>query len=304
MKTKIISILLLASLILSSCGLSALKEAPISLVDSLDTEIRLDRPASAIVTMSPPITEMLFAIGAGGQVIARDSFSDYPQEALDLPDIGGGFSEYDLETILSLAPDIVIAGSINTPEQVQSLRELGLTVYYLANPDSLEGMLENIRSLGVITGHNSEAADLTAELHKRIKAVDEALGDSPSLVSVFYELDASDPAKPYTPGPGSFHSAIIRRAGGDNIGDDLASAWAQAGLEFILIEDPYFILLGDAMWGATPESLAERPGWASLTAVQAGRVLPFDDNLLTRIGPRQVDGLEALARIFHPEAFE
>jgi iron complex transport system substrate-binding protein len=291
------------SIFLGSCGQINLKEAPISVVDGLDKEVQLDAPAGTIVSLSPPITEMLFAIGAGLQVVARDSFSDYPAEALELTDIGGGFSEYDLETIVALDPELVIAGSIQTPELVQSLEELGLTVFYLANPVDLEGMLDAIRVLGKISGHNSEAEELTSALAARIQAVDEALVDA-SSVSVFYELDATDPSKPYTPGPGSFYSHLIARAGGMNIGDMLDTEWAQAGLEFILVSDPQFILLGDAMWGTTPESVAKRPGWESLTAVREGRVLPFDDNLLARIGPRQVEGLEALAKILHPEVFE
>lgn len=303
MKSKLFITILILSFFLGSCGQLNLKEAPISVVDGLDKEVLLDAPAGTIVSLSPPITEMLFAIGAGMQVVARDSFSNYPAEALELPDIGGGFSEYDLETIIALDPDLVIAGSIQTPELVQSLEELGLTVFYLANPVDLEGMLDAIRALGKISGHNSEAENLTAALIGRIQAVDDALADA-SPVSVFYELDATDPAKPYTPGPDSFYSHLIGRAGGANIGDQLDTEWAQAGLEFILVNDPQYILLGDAMWGTTPESVAARPGWDALAAVQKGRVLPFDDNLLARIGPRQVDGLETLARILHPEAFE
>jgi len=303
MKIKILSVFMILSIILSGCGLSSLKEAPINVMDGLDKEIQLDSPASSIISLSPPITEMLFAIGAGAQVVARDNFSDYPAEALDLPDIGGGFSEYDLETIVALDPDLVIAGSIQTLELVQSLEELGLTVYYLSNPEDLEGMLDAIRVLGRVSGHNSEAEELTAVLAARIQVIDKALTEA-TPVSVFYELDATDPAKPYTPGPGSFYSHLIRRAGGNNIGDQLDTEWAQAGLEFILVNDPQFILLGDAMWGTTPESVAARPGWEALTAVREGRVLPFDDNLLARIGPRQVEGFEALAKILHPEIFE
>ena len=118
------------------------------------------------------------------------------------------------------------------------------------------------------------------------------------------ELDATDPAKPYTPGPGTFYTAMIEQAGGANVGAELDSEWAQVSLEFLLVRDPQYILLGDAMWGVTPESIAERPGWDALTAVKEERVLPFDDNLIARIGPRQVDGLEALAQILHPEAFK
>ncbi len=307
MKNKYLAFILILSILLTGCGPNllptSLKEAPITLTDGLGNPVQLDAPVSKIVTLSPPITEMLFAIGAGEQVIARDSFSDYPTEALDLPDIGGGYSDYDLETIVSLDPDLVIAGSINTPELVQSLEELGVKVFYLSNPNNLEGMLDAIRTLGTISGHNSEAEDLTGSLAKRIQAVDDALADA-TPVSVFYELDATDPAKPYTPGPDSYYSHLIERAGGLNIGDQLDAEWAQASLEFVLVNDPQVIILGDSMWGVTPESVGERPGWDALTAVQNGQVLPFDDDLLARIGPRQVDGLEALAKTLHPDKFE
>ena len=303
MKTKLFLIIFTLSTFISACNPTLLKEAPITLVDGLGREVQLQRPASTIVALSPPITEMLFAIGAGEQVVARDSFSDYPEEALKLPDIGGGFANYNLEAIVALDADLVIAGGINTPELVQSLEDLGLTVFYLDNPSNPEEMFEDIITLGAISGHNSEAKTLVEELTVRVEAVDKALMGL-DAVTVFYELDASDPTKPYTPGPGSFYSHLIRRAGGYNIGDQLETEWAQASLEFILMNDPQFILLGDAMWGVTPEAVAVRPGWDALSAVKEGRVLPFDDNLLARIGPRQVDGLEALAKIFHPEAFD
>ena len=247
---------------------------------------------------------MLFAIGAGDQVIARDSFSDYPEAALSLPDIGGGFAEYDLETIVSLAPDLVIAGSINTPELVKSLEDLGFTVYYLANPSDLEGTFASIEALGVLSGHKNEAQELVKGLRSRVDAVSTALEGIEEKPTVYYELDATDLAKPYTPGPNTFYTSMIEMAGGENIGEKLEFEWAQISLEQLLIEDPDLILLGDAMWGVTPESVAERAGWSSLTAVSNGMVLPFDDNLIARIGPRQVDGLEALAKIFHPDLFK
>ena len=117
-------------------------------------------------------------------------------------------------------------------------------------------------------------------------------------------MDASDPAKPYTPGPGTYYSDLIARAGGENVGDAMEAEWAQISLENLLVADPQFIILGDANWGVTPESLQERAGWEALSAVQDGNVIPFDDDLLAHFGPRQIDGLEALARLLHPDLFE
>jgi iron complex transport system substrate-binding protein len=297
--------ILAAAALLSACAAPApAVQAEISLVDGLDHTIALEAPAQKIVTLSPPLTEILYAIGAGEQIIGRDSFSDYPEAALALPDIGGGYSEYDLETILSLEPDLVIAGSINTPELVQSLQDLGLTVYYLSNPSDLDGTLAAIQTLGQLSGRPDEAQTLVDALSARIAAVDEVLAGTNDLPSVYYELDASDPAKPYTPGPGTYYSALIARAGGQNVGDAMEAEWAQISLENLLVADPQFIILGDANWGVTPESVQERAGWEALSAVQNGNVIPFDDDLLARFGPRQVDGLETLAKILHPDLFE
>jgi iron complex transport system substrate-binding protein len=299
------TISIIISAAFSACAPSAVAvSAEISVVDGLEKQITLDQPAAKIVTLSPPITEILYAIGAGDQVIARDSFSDYPEAAQSLPDIGGGFAEYDLETIISLEPDLVIAGGINTVELVQSLEDLGLTVYYLANPSDLEGTFASIEALGVLSGHEDQAEELVDGLRSRVDAVTTILEGVEEKPTVYYELDATDVAKPYTPGPNTFYTSMIEMAGGENIGEKLEFEWAQISLEQLLIEDPDLILLGDAMWGVTPESVAERAGWGSLTAVANGIVLPFDDNLIARIGPRQVDGLEALAKIFHPDLFK
>ena len=302
---KKITILSTISIIISACISGTVAESgKIALVDGLDKQITLDKPAQKIITLSPPITEMLYAVGAGKQVIARDSFSDYPEAVLDLPDIGGGFAEYDLESIISLTPDLVIAGSINTPELVHSLEDLGLTVFYLSNPSDLEGTFTTIEKIGILSGHEESANELVKDLHSRVNAVTAALEGLEEKPTVYYELDASDATKPYTPGPNTFYTSMIEMAGGVNIGAELKSEWAQISLEQLLVVDPDLILLGDAMWGVTPESVANRAGWNSLTAVSNGFVMPFDDNLIARIGPRQVDGLEALAMILHPDLFK
>ncbi len=306
MKKRITKILLvlIAGLLMMSCGTVKSRSGPITLTDGLDRQVSLDAPAQKIISLSPPVTEMLYAIGAGEQLIGRDTFSDYPESAKSLPDIGGGYGDYDLETIVSLAPDLVIAGSINTPELVQSLEDVGLKVYYLSNPIDLDGTFTAIQALAELSGHAKEAEGLVKDLGERVDAVKAALKNTSTRPVVYYELDATDPAKPYTPGPRTFYTSMIETAGGANFGAGLSGEWVQIGLEALLSTDPDLILLGDAMWGVTPESVAERPGWGTLTAVKEGRVMPFDDNLIVRIGPRQVDGLETLAKILHPEIFE
>lgn len=305
MLRKTLLLTLLLALLTACAPQAAPTTAPAALTftDGLGREVTLDGPAQRIVSMAPSNTEILFAIGAGDQVIGRDQLSDYPEEAKNVTDIGSTFEALNTELIVSLQPDLVLAAEINTPEQVKQLEDLGLTVYYLKNPLTFEEMYANIELVAQLTGHETEAATLIESLEARVAAVDEKIAPLSSRPSVFYELDATDPAKPYTAGRGTFISQLIERAGGSNIAADL-EGYLQMSLEQVVAADPAFIILGDARYGITPESVAQRPGWENLSAVKNGNVLPFNDDLVSRPGPRLVDALEELAKLLRPGLFE
>ena len=274
----------------------------LTFTDDMGREITLTGTPERIVSLAPSTTEILFAIGAGAQVVGRDEFSDYPEEAKALPSIGGSFGEYNVEAIVALEPDLVIAAEINTPELVKQLEDLGVTVYYLGNPLTLEEMYGKLETVAQLTGH--DVSELVSSLQARVAAVDEKIIPLSARPNVFYEIDASDPSKPYTYGPGTFGDLLITRAGGYNIGNVTTDPYPQLSLEQIVVENPSIIVLGDSMWGVTPESVLERAGWESIEAVKSEQIFPIDDNLISRPGPRLVDGLEALAKILHPGVFE
>jgi iron complex transport system substrate-binding protein len=257
-----------------------------------------------VVSLAPANTEILFAVGAGSQVVGRDETSDYPVEVQALPTIGG-YSGFNQEAIIALHPDLVLAGGINTPELVASLEQLGLTVYFLPNPVTLEEMYTNLETVARLTGHESETDALVESLKARVAAVDEKILPISYGPTVYYELDANvtNPANPYTAGPGSFVDLLIARAGGINIGATLQGQWATISVEQLVVANPAIIILGDAAYGETPEKVTQRPGWETLTAIQTGQVFPFDDNLVSRPGPRLVDGLEAMAKLLHPGVY-
>ena len=278
--------------------------AALTFTDGLGREIKLDGPAQHVVSLAPSNTEILFAIGAGSQVVGRDEFSDYPEEAKAIDSVGGSMGQYSAEAIVALNPDLVLAAEINTPELVKQLEDLGLTVYYLKNPTTLEGMYDNLVLVAELTGHVEEANTLVESLKARVAAVDEKIAPLSSVVPVFYEIDGSDAAKPYTYGPGTFGDLLIARAGGVNVGGTLTEAYPQISLEQLVVANPAVIVLGDSMWGTTPESVKARPGWEGIAAVQNDQIFPFDDNLISRPGPRLVDGLEQLAKLLRPELFQ
>ena len=303
---KFLVLTLLVTLFLAGCAPASTPATEVSsaivLTDGLGRQVTLSGPAQRIVSLAPSNTEILFAIGAGSQVIGRDQLSDYPEAAKAVTDIGSTFDALNTEAIVSLKPDLVLAAEINPTQQVKTLEDLGLTVYYLKNPTTLDEMYNNLEIVAQLTGHKSEAEALIEKLRARVAAVDAKIATVTDKPSVFYELDATDPAKPYTAGKGTFITLLLERAGGSNIAADI-DGYPQLSLEQVVAADPDFIILGDAAYGITPESIASRPGWGNLNAVGNQRIVPFDDNLVSRPGPRLVDALEQLAKLLHPELF-
>ena len=276
---------------------------PLTFVDGMGREVVLPGSAQRIVSIAPSNTEILFAIGAGDQIVGRDEVSDYPPEALAIASIGSTYGELNTEAILALEPDLVLAATITSPEQVQTLEVLGIPVFLLANPEDFSGLLENIKIVGILTGHETEAEALAAGLHERIEVVTQKAADA-GLVSVFYEVDGTDPTAPWTTGAGTFQDVLIGLVGGENIAADIAG-WGQMSLEEIVTRDPQVVIFGEGPWvPTTVESYSDRSGWGEIAAVVDGRVYGIDTNLVDRPGPRLVDALEEMALMIHPELFE
>ena len=184
------------------------------------------------------------------------------------------------------------------------MEDLGLTVYYITNPVSLDGLYSILQTLGQITGHADTAATLVDSLKTRVDVVTAKTAIVTTTPLVFYELDGSEPAKPWTAGPGTFIDLLIAKAGGKNVGSVLSGSWAQISVEELLLQNPQIILLGDAAYGTTPEQVAARAGWDTMDAVVNGKIFAFNDDLVSRPGPRLVDALEELSKLLHPELYQ
>lgn len=310
-KIRSVLVFVLVATILTGCAAKpALTATPgftpevALLTDGLGRSVNLDLPAVRIVSLAPSNTELLFDVGAGSQVVGRDNFSNYPAEATQIQDIGGSMGQYNYEAITALKPDLVLAAEINTPEQVRSLENLGLKVYYLSNPADFDGLYQNLRMVGRLSGHLHDSELLIDGLMARVAHVDAELTGVTARPSVYYELDATDPAKPYTIGKNTFGNFLIEKAGGFNIGSTMGTGWVQISSEEILRSNPNLILLGDVYTGVNPETVVARPGWDALDAVKSGKVIPFNDDLMSRPTSRLVAGLEALVALLHPEVFK
>ncbi len=279
----------------------AAEAAPQPVVDARGKTVALSRPPQRIVSLAASNTEILFALGLGKQVVGVDDFSNYPPEAQEIAKVGA--LKMSAETILALQPDLVLAAGITNPDLILAIERAGVPVLTIDAQD-LPGILETIRIVGKATGRTRQAEELVASLQARIDAVVSKTRQATRRPRVFHEVDASDPAKPFTAGPGSFIDALISLAGGENVAKDAQSPWPQIALEQLVRTDPEVIVIGRfAGQTLTPAEVARRPGWENLTAVKTSAIYFVDADLVSRPGPRIVDALEAYARILHPELF-
>ena len=172
-------------------------------------------------------------------------------------------------------------------------------------PRTLEEIYRNILLIGRIVGAEKRAERLVQAMQKRVAIILARVRDAPRP-KVFVELDGTDPSRPFTAGPGSIIDVLIRLAGGINVAEASRLPWPQLSLEELIRADPDLIILGDELVltnPQTPEMVARRPGWNLLRAVHRGTVYPINAELISRPGPRIVEGLELLAKHLHPERF-
>lgn len=259
-----------------------------------------ERP-ERIISIAPSNTEILFAIGAGDQVVGIDSFSDYPEEALDLPRVGG-VTDPDFELMASLQPDLAVSIG-GTDQIVAKLRELGVPVLVL-QPETMTDLYDTIRRAGQVTGHVDGAEHVVRDMQARvadITAKTAGLSDD-ERPGVFYVMWA-DPLM--TAGPGSFIHELITLAGGRNIAADAPSAFPEFSHEQVVSRNPDVILVPGPWQAEEADRIkgGDYPGWTGLRAVTDDRVHVVTENHVTRPGPRLIEGLEEFARLFHPELF-
>jgi iron complex transport system substrate-binding protein len=271
---------------------------PVTLTDDEGTKVELKAEPQKIVSLTPAETEILFALGAGDRVVGKvEDIANYPPEAKDVP-VVGTFSGVDVEKIVGAGADLVIAGgSGGTPKDaIDKLRSVGLPVLVVYAPD-VAGVLKDIALTGDATGHATEAADLAASMQAGFDQVATAT-TGVSKPRVFYET--GDQPSIYGIADDSVYARMIELAGATPITTGSATNW-EMSTEKLVAADPELIILGDSAYGVTADAVAKRAGWAGLTAVKAKAIKPIDDILVTRPGPRLVDGLRLLVAAIHPE---
>ena len=261
-------------------------------VEADNGSVTIEQLPEAIVSLSSTATEMLFAIGAGDQLVAVDDQSNFPVEA-PVTELSG-FTP-NIEAILAHQPDLVVIG-YEPGDLVASLEAAGVPVVFHNAALTLEDTYRQIQSLGVATGHESESLGLNESIESELAAIADGTSDVPDGTTYYHELDNTF----YTATSSTFFGQIYGMFGLENIadpadGDGSAFGYPQLSSEYIVSADPDLIFLADVLYGESAETVAARPGWDVLTAVREGNVVELDSDIASRWGPRIVDFAQLVA---------
>jgi cobalamin transport system substrate-binding protein len=267
-------------------------------IDAANGPVTLDAQPNKIVSISPTATEMLFAIGAGAQVTAADSYSDYPADA---PTTDLSAFEPNVEAIAAYEPDLVVYAT--DPGNLQrSLNKLHIPALMQPAAVSLDDVYAQIEQLGEATGHRAEAATQNEDLRSKISSIVDAVGGAGEGKTYYYELDDTY----YSVTSETFIGNVLGLLGLTNIADEAkgaSSGYPQLSAEYIIDADPSLILLADTRCcGQTAAKVAKRPGWQDMTAVGDGGVVELDDDVASRWGPRIADLLQQVGDAVEQQA--
>jgi len=265
--------------------------AEVAVVDDAGQKVALTSPAMRVVSLAPNITEILFFIGAGEQLVGAVEYSDFPPAARDLPVIGS-HSRFDVEQILSLQPDLIVGWlSGNSLEDLEGLKRLGLPVF-ISEPSTVEGIVSLMERLGVLTGHQAQSLSQASAFRASFNASRETYSTR-RQVSVFYQV-WEQPI--YTLNGDHVISQLISLCGGRNIFSDLKQLAPVVSLESVLARDPE-VIVGGGIFGQTPPWAERWQSWPTVRAVRNRHIYAVDSDHIARMGPRLAQGVEALCLV-------
>jgi len=276
--------------------------SPMEITDQLGRTVKLDKVPQRIISLAPSNTEVLFALGLADRIVAVTDYCDYPPEAKQKPKIGG-FSNPNIESIIALSPDLILAASIHEKGVIPQLEEKELTVFALT-PKTMDEIQQAITLVGSITGKEKEAAALVDDMKKRIKAITDKTSGLTALrrPRAMY-LVWHDPLM--TAGAKTLQDELIAKAGGLNIAQGLTD-YAKISLEAVIQADPEVMIAGVGHGSGedlTFQFLNTESRLKDTAARRNNRVFGVDANQVSRPGPRAVAALEELAKFIHPELF-
>jgi iron complex transport system substrate-binding protein len=269
----------------------------VTITDDLGREVTIEEEPMKIVSLAPSNTEILFALGLGDKVFGVTEYCDYPDEALDKEKVGG-YSDADIEKIVAINPDLILAEDMHKTEVIPALEDLGFTVIALV-PNKLQEVMDSIMLIGQLTGTEAAASQIVDDMSQRIAAITERTNQlteeekTKVLYVIWYEPISSV-------GTNTPIHELIEKAGGINIAQVAGEGWPTLTLEEIVSINPQVIIVNDDV---SLQSILNESRLSEVDAVVNNRVYSINADLTNRPTARIVDGLELMAKMIHPEIF-
>lgn len=272
---------------------------PLTIKDGTGTDVTLQSEPKRIISLMPSLTETLYAIGAGEQVIAVTAYDNYPETAQqDAEYVFQDALNPSLEQIISLQPDLIVMGPYND-ELTKKIIELGIPVIKY-DPQSIDEVYEMIEALGKATNKSENASQTIEEMKDREKKLTNMVNEIPDEEKVKVWLEVSNDL--WTAGQNTFINELITKAGGVNIVKE--QGWIQYSEEKIIDENPEVVIINYGGYDVDAISnIYKREGWQQVDAIKNNRVINIDNDLITRTGPRIIDGLEEIVKALYPKLF-
>ncbi|MDF2673088.1 MAG: transporter substrate-binding protein [Clostridiales bacterium] len=270
---------------------------PYTAKDSNGSEVTIEKEPQKIISLAPNITELIYALGKGDKLIGRTDYCDYPEEVKNVESIGS-LTDPNIEKIVELQPDLVVASTHFKEDVAKKLEDLGIKVVVLYNAENFDGAYDTITTFGQIINAQDKAEELVSGMKEKIENIKEKVKGT-VIPKVYYVVGFGKDGD-YTATGETFIAQMIEMAGGENIAKD-ATGWTYS-LEKIIENDPEYIIISKNY--GMKEQFIGTEGYKELSAVKNNKVIEIDNNILDRQGPRLPEGIETLAKIFHPDLFK
>ncbi|WGG43730.1 ABC transporter substrate-binding protein [Rossellomorea sp. DA94] len=275
---------------------------PLSLTDALDNKVTLEEQPKHIVSLIPSNTEILFELGLNKEIVGVSDFDNFPKEAADKEKIGG--MEFNVEKIVSLEPDLVLAHEStakSAEEGLNQLKDAGVNVFIVQDAKSFEEVYNTIQDIGTLVGKKGQADSVVSEMKSDLKSIQEKASEVTEKKRVYVEVSPSPDI--YSTGKNTFIDQMLSMVNAENVMSD-QEGWVQVNQEAVISSNPDSIITTYGYYSENPkEQIMGRKGWEDVTAVKNGDVHDVHSDLVTRTGPRLVEGVEEIAKSIYPEVF-
>jgi len=272
---------------------------PLEFTDAYDRKVTLDKKPEKILSLSPNMTETIVSLGSLDKLVGRTDYCDYPSNVSSIESVGS-MTEPNIEKIVELKPDVVLASKLTKKEVVDKVEQLGVKIVVISEQESFDGVYTLIQKVGQVIDENQSANNITSEMKSKVSEIETKVKNAKTTPKVYYVVSYGQYGD-YTATGETFISQAIEKSGGKNIAKD-TTGWKYS-LESIVENDPDIVICPTNPSKIKSDFITIN-GYKDLNAVKKGQVFEIDNSKLDRQGPRLAEGLEELTKIIHPELFD